>query len=434
MYFKIVIFTFKLIFIFGVLFWLVDSPGTVLINWQGYEVKTTVSFVFFVLLVLLFLFALVRSGWDAIVWMIKKIFKLGDLFKKDTDKLIAQAFLDLEFESYKSAKKLSLELSHLLPQSPIPGILMLKTSQATGDKKLEEMALNHLKKFDEFVPMALYEEMDSAFKANQTTQLEKLLQSAAKKFSEEGWFLKNAIRLDLLKHKWEDALVNIEKAAKKGMHTKETLGHLKSVCLYNLALNEDHAVGVRLTYHEESYQEDPLFLPNVLAFARLLKSKKDARAAELLLRKAWEDNPNWEISETYCALLAEDKKPLSIVHKAQELFDLLPDHPVAIIMMIIHLIQARLWAEAHRLIGQLPPHTPEAILLNAALAKQERGDAKGSLDLLISAIQHMSSPYKCSNCYKAADTWHLSCPSCHCFDSLYMKHSITYKNCLEALE
>ncbi|MEI8321172.1 MAG: hypothetical protein WCG05_04090 [Alphaproteobacteria bacterium] len=434
MYFKILVFTFKLLFIFTVLFWLVDNPGSILINWQGYEIKTTVSFAVFVLLVLLFLFALVRSGWDAIVWVARKIFKFGNFFKKDTDKLIAQAFSDLEFQSYKSAKKISLELSHLLPTSPIPGILLLKTSQALKDKKLEEMALNHLKKFDEFVPMALYDEMDNAFKANQTAQLEKLLLSACKKFSNEGWFLKNAIRLDMLKSNWEQALENISRAAKKDVHSKETLDHLKAICFYSLAHGEENSPREIIGYHEQAYKEESKFLPNLLEYAKILKNKKDKRAAEVLLKKAWEENPSWEIAETYCELTAEDEKPISLAHASQELYEILPDHPVSIITQIIYLIQAGLWAEAHRLLNQLPIQAPESILLQAALAKKEKGSAKESLGLVMHAIENMSSPYKCSNCLKASNHWHMYCPSCQGFDSLHLKHPITYKNCLEALE
>lgn len=434
MYFKVVLFTLKLIFVFAVLFWLVENPGSILINWQGYEVKTSVSFALFVFLLALFSFALLRSGWDAIVWVFRKIFKVGDLFKKDINKLIAQAFSDLEFENYKSAKTISLELAHLLPESPIPGILMLKTSQATKDKKLEEMAVSHLKKFEEFVPMALYDEMDSAFKANQTLQLERLVQSSFKKFSNEGWFLKHAIRLDLLKHNWEKALDNIQKASKKGVYTVTVLDHLKSVCFYNLALENKKNDKESLEYHEHSYKEDPKFLPNVIEYAQLLYQKKDARAAEILLKKSWEDAPSWELAEVYSSLLSEDDKPISLARKAQELYELLPDHPVSMIMFIIYLVRAHLWAQANRLVGKLPPHVPEYMLLRAALAKKERGSSKESIALLMSAIQSMSTPYKCSNCDKSSDTWALYCPSCQCFDGLYLKNPITYKNCLEALE
>ncbi len=423
----------RIILVFLVVFLFVQNPGQIHIDWYSYEVKTSLSFVLFLFLILLFIVALFSTGWEGGVWILRKAINLDPVFKKDGDNLLAKVLCSLEFGNLKEAKKLSFEALKLLPNSALPGICLLKVGQLLKEKKTEQLALSHLKKFKEFAPLALYGEIEDSIKFRKLTVLKALTKQAALLYENEGWFLKQSLKELLLNQSWREALECLKKAEKKGAYIPEEVSELQAVIFYQLSKEPGIPEYEILSRMQNSYDADPSFLPNILSFAPVLKRRKDLRSAKLLLEKAWNELPSWPLAQIYCDLMADDSKALSRAHKARDLYDLQPEHPVSILILIIYLIQAQLWGEAGRYLELIPSKVPEALILKAALAKKERGSIKDALNLLIGAMEKVSLPYKCGTCKSLLAEWSLCCPECSSFQSIYLKHPVTYLNCLGAL-
>jgi uncharacterized membrane-anchored protein len=432
---RFLIFCLRIVLIFLVIFLLVQNPGQIQIDWYNYEVKTSLSFILFVFLILLFVVALFSAGWGGGMWILRKALNLEQpTFKKDADTLVAKALCALEFGNLKEAKKLSFEALKLLPNSALPGICLLKAGQLLKEKKTEQLAFSHLKKFKDFAPLALHGEIEDSIKSGKLGVLKSLTKQASLLYKDEGWLLKQSLKELFLNQSWKDALEALKKAEKKGAYTPEEVAGLQAMIWYQLSKEPGIPEFEIMGRMQNSYDADSSFLPNILSFAPLLKRRKDLRSAKVLLEKAWNESPSWPIAQTYCDLMAEDTKALTRAHKARDLYDLQPEHPVSILILIIYLIQAQLWGEALRYLELIPSKVPEALILKAALAKKERGSIKEALVLLMRAMEKLSLPYKCGSCKSLLAEWNLMCPKCSSFQSVYLKHPITYLNCLSALE
>lgn len=424
----------RIILLGALILWLVKNPGILTLNWLGYEIETSVSFVVFLLFVLFFIATLISSGWRGLGWLFNQLLSVGSYAKTDPNKLLAQAFSSLEFGNFKEAQQLAKEAMNLNPESALPTIALLKASQALHDKKTENMALSHLKKFEEFAAMASYDEIELALKSNKQDLAKKLLMGSAKTHQEQGWFLKQALKIAIASEEWEQALEFLKKSHKKGSFTEAESNQIHSFLWYKLSLEPSLSEGEKLSRMEKSYQHDPHFLNNLLNLAQTLNVKKDKRAAQNLLEEAWCHSPSWPIAELYCDLLSKGSQPLAKAQQARQLYDLLPDHPVSQLILITYFIQAKLWGEAKRVLALLPKNVPESYVLKAALAKKEKNNTQEVLTYLKKAMQEISYPYKCNKCRKSMESWSISCNHCGGFLSVHLKHPITYAHCLDALE
>ncbi|OFW95869.1 MAG: hypothetical protein A2977_03005 [Alphaproteobacteria bacterium RIFCSPLOWO2_01_FULL_45_8] len=434
MLYRTIGFLLRLILIVGFVFWLANNPGTLTLNWLGYEIETTISFVLLLVFLLFILAALISSGWQGLVWIVKQILSVGSHLKTNPHKVLAQAFSAIEFGNLKEAQQLAKEAMNLNPESALPAIALLKASQILHDRKTESLALSHLKQFEEFTAMAWYDEIGAALKSKRLDLAKKLIASSSKAHGDQGWFLKQALKVAIAAADWNEALDLLKQSNKKGSFTQEESNHIYGFLWYQLSLERSLPESEKLSRMETSYKYDPHFLDNLLSFARLLATKKDKRAAQTLLEKAWSDKPSWAIADVYCDLLGTDSQPLSKARQARQLYDLMPDHPVSQLILITYFIQAKLWGEAKRVLALLPKDVPEAYVLKAALTKKEKNNMPDVLTYLKKAMQQISYPYKCTKCRKSMEKWEISCSHCGSFLSVYLKHPITYAQCLDALE
>ena len=413
--------------------WLTMNPGTISLSWLGYEIQTSITFLFFVIFLLVAVSHALSSGWQGLLWFFKGILNIGSYLKKDPNKILAEAFSQIEFENYSEAKTLAKQAMNLSPEAALPAIALLKAAQKSGDTRTENVALTHLKKFDSFAPMAFYDEIESALRTQKLDNARKILKQMATEYGDENWFIKQSLKVDVMQHKWESALIALDKLVQKsGINTADA-NRMYSHIWYNLAQNKKISEPERLSMMEKAYEYDPLHLDNLIDLSRTLIDRKDKRAAQSILEKAWNDFPSWRISEAYCELFS-DNTPIKRAQKARKLYDIRPDHPVSQLILIRYFIDAKLWGEAKRVLHLIPKNVPEAYVLKAALAKKEKGDIEKTIDHMQSAVKQISYPYKCTSCRKSAETQDVMCKHCGSFLTLHLKHPITFANCVDALD
>ena len=233
--FKRLGFLIRLILISALFLWLSYNPGTLIINWLGYEIETTIAFVLFVLFLIVLLSAVISSGWQGLIWLFKQILSVGSHLKSDPHKILAQAFSAIEFGNFKEAQLLAKEAMNLNADSAVPAIALLKASQALHDKKSESLALAHLKKFEEFTAMACYDDIESALKSRRLDLAKKLIDSSSKTHAEQAWFFKQALKVSIAAQEWPEALEFLKHAQKKGSVTQEEANQIYGFLWYKLS-------------------------------------------------------------------------------------------------------------------------------------------------------------------------------------------------------
>ncbi len=426
---------FRFILIFLVGFWFTQNPGHIHVEWLGYQVDTSMAFILLSVVTLIFLMGFVKWGWHGIMCVIRSSLGVHTLSSKaNGETSLAQAMCALEFGNYEECKKASLRAMGALPDSPLPALTLLKVAKQLKDKRSQHLALTHLKKFHHYTPIAVYDEIEAALLNQENSKASMLLSAAREKFDDQGWFLKQGVKVAIGAQEWEEALEKLKRAVKKGAFTKEESRKLEAMLFYKLSQQKGNDLEEKLRYLEKAYDRAPAFPPLLLPYAETLLRHKDKRAAKEVLEKAWIHNPLWELADYYCRTFSESPKPLDRVHVMRDLYDLCPEHPVSRLCLIIYCLHAKLWAEAERHIKGLPSDAPEALILKAALVRAQKASEVKVSQYLRAAMEKLSIPFKCDSCKVSLSGWDFYCKNCGAFDSIYLKHPITFENCLKGLD
>jgi len=171
-------------------------------------------------------------------------------------------------------------------------------------------------------------------------------------------------------------------------------------------------------------RSDPDFLAAALLHARLAVARKAWREAAKVIERSWPRTPSAELAGLYREA-APDARPLEQVKRFSRLAALNPTHRESLLALAEANLEAGLWGEVRRHLGQLitladeDPPRAQVCRLMARLEEAERSDAAASRRWLERAAVAPPDPAGvCDNCGAVATRWSANCGSCQAFDSL----------------
>ncbi|HEU0221751.1 MAG TPA: heme biosynthesis HemY N-terminal domain-containing protein, partial [Paracoccaceae bacterium] len=164
----------------------------------------------------------------------------------------------------------------------------------------------------------------------------------------------------------------------------------------------------------------PALVPAAVTAARLKAGEGDKRAADRILRKAWEAEPHPDLGAAYAAL-EPDESPAMRLKRFKPLLALKPDHPEARLLAAELALAAEDFPEARRALGDLAEKRPTTRTL-AIMAAVERGEGapeavvRGWLARALGASR--GEQWVCGKCRHVHAGWAPVCENCEAFDTL----------------
>jgi HemY protein len=164
----------------------------------------------------------------------------------------------------------------------------------------------------------------------------------------------------------------------------------------------------------------PALVPAAVTAARLRAADGDRRAAERILRKAWEAAPHPDLGAAFAALDPEES-PAARQQRFKVLLAVYPDHAESRLLAAELALAAEEFPAARRALGDRAEVRPTArsLAIRAAVERGEGGDeslVRGWLARAIAAPR--GERWVCGKCRHVHAGWSPLCGNCEAFDTL----------------
>lgn len=354
---------------------LFSVQGKVVIEWQEYELLTSVTVLIISFISGAFLLSLLLVGWQGILSFFKRRHEKHELRQEAfVHETVMKALVLLELKNIEEAIELFRKVYKKRPQDMFVAYLGFKLVSFRSEdfpKILVSLEKNPLLK-----QLADKAEIEIALSKGNTEKADFLAQKALKAH-QDLWFLKMAFGLAVEEKRYGEALRLTQRIQE--LYPWEDVGNDFARSWYEAA----QAVGEKHKEYESfltrAYENDPGFAPAAIALAGL--SKKDHHKAHRILEESWKRRPSYDIGHAYCLL---DKEPLAQAKAAQQLKSIIPHERRGHVLSIFYYIKAKLWGEAKRELDIFKGESGGDIdFLRALLMKEEGFDSEKAFDKLL---------------------------------------------------
>ncbi len=402
--------------------WLLDRPGSVSLDWQGYRVETSFAVLIAAAAGVALIAALAYRIWVA---LIRAPGRMGEAwqgrrrakgYRALTRGMVAVAAGDAN-EAGRQVKRAEV----LLNEPPLTLLLSAQAAQLNGDDTAATRFFQEMTENPETEFLGLRGLLTQAMNNGDNERALELARRAYRLQPKSDWVSASLFDLQIDAGKWLDAQVTSDEQQRLGVITRDDNRHRKAV----LALQQ----GVELARagnrteatrrFKMAYDQAPDFLPAVVQHANALIDQGKSRRALDVLSKTWNRSPHPDLLEAYWhASTAVDG--LARVKATERLTAGSKDHPESRIAMARASLDAQLWGEAREHLAAITADADEARVcrLWADLEEAEHGDSAKARDWLARAAAAEADPaWVCSSCGNAVSDWSVLCGNCGGFDT-----------------
>ena len=418
---------FYLILIFLVvagLVWLMDRPGSVAVNWQGYRIET--SFVVLVagLGALAVAAALLYRFWLAIV---RTPGRVGDAWRERrrtkgyralTKGMVAVAAGDAG-EASRQVKR----AEGLLNEPPLTLLLSAQAAQLNGDENAARRFFEEMTENPETEFLGLRGLLNQAIKAGDDASALEIARRAYRLQPKSDWVSKSLFDLQVRAGKWLDAQVTGDEQVRLGIAAKDDNRRRKAVLTLQqgMTLAQDGDTEEAARRFKSAFDQASDFGPAAVAHADALIAAGKARRAADVIGRAWNAAPHPDlVAPAWRAAGAEDA--LGRVKATERLVSANKDHAESRIALAGAYLEAELWGEARTQLEALSAaggsDQARVCRLWADLEEAEHGNADAAREWLRRAALADADPaWVCGDCGNAPAAWSAICGNCGDFDT-----------------
>lgn len=409
--------------------WLAENPGLVLIEWLGWQLRTSVGIAVLALLVVLAVAILVYKIWHALMVAPRELSRSAKLRREHRGyEAVTRSFAAVASGDAEEAERWARKAGELLGDQPLARMVMAEAAEAADERV---RAARHYRALLEAPETRLY-----ALRGLTRLALETGDQEAAQGFLRQAYDLKPDTPwvLDHLFAHSESAgdYAAAEKALKEAQRRralpKDEARRKRAVLRQAKAqalADEGRSADARRAA-AEALGDAPELVPAIALKARLERDAGDTRRAAATLEKGWTKAPHPQLAALYRSLKAEEE-PLARVKRVEKLAAKQPGHAESEFALAQANLEAKLYGEARRHLakagfagdGAQNPPTHRGALLMAEIEEAEHDDRAAAAEWLRKAEAAEPDPtWVCRACGTQAEEWNAHCPNCQAFDSL----------------
>ncbi|MGH6795614.1 MAG: heme biosynthesis protein HemY [Methylocella sp.] len=310
--------------VFG-LDWLIDRPGEVTLNWQGYRIETSILVG---LGIVLAVFAALVAAWNILSSGLRFPSSMSAASRaRRRDKSFAalsQGIIAVGTGDARLASKAAAELQKLLPDEPLTLLLTAEAAQLTSDHRAVEAAFNQMIRRDHTRLLGLRGLHAQAHRRGDL-ELAHHFASTAHNIAALPWTATAVLEGHVAKKDWQSALSVLENCG--NLIDRTTRDRHRAVLATALALGKEQtAPEEALRLARSAIKRAPDLVPAVALAARLLLREGGARKAAKIIETAWPLAPHPELAKVYLDLGFADSNADRLA-RARALAKLLPHNP-----------------------------------------------------------------------------------------------------------
>jgi HemY protein len=387
---RILLFTLAVVAAAAGLAWLADRPGTINIEWLGYQIETS-AFVF--TLAVGMLVALLIALWALLRYLFTRPAAIAahvqERRRQQGYDALSRGLLAIGVGDRALAQRYAGIAGRNLPREPLTALLKAQAAQLKGDRIAARRAFEDMLDRPETELLGLRGLFLEARRRDDNEAARILAEQAVKRDPKLGWGVNALFDLQARAGDFEGALDTLAIARTNGHVDSDTALRRRAVLLTAEAreaevANPDKA----LTLASEALRLAPSLVPAAEIAGRILASRAESRQASRVITRTWKLSPHPDLAMVY-AFTKPGDAPRERVKRVKYLASLTPDDVEGPIAVASAAIEAHEWDEARTALAPYLDGRPPARIctLMARIEAGELGDKGREREWLARAVR-----------------------------------------------
>lgn len=413
----------KLAIILFAVIWTSYHPGTILLDWFGYNITIPLNvFVGLFLSVMVVLLAL-YNGYKSLFETFRQ-YKQRRAYAqlKEWHETLVRTLVNLEFGEKTNTDKVVQQIKKEKLPDELGLYLLYQYGNANNEDELLKKILPQLLASQDLRQLGLKYQVQTAVSQGNYDLAFTLCEGVVEEKNTSPWLMKAVIFLAVKLKKYQFALDHLRLGLSRKAFDTDYADYMAAVIWFQWAKSEGEDNDNYVPYLEKAHNLNVRFIRAAIRLSVGLKAQGKADKAAKVLKETWAVRPEaYEIAYEYAALGAT---ALERVHLVKELMEVHPDSVAAKIVLTLYYIKAELWGEAKQALDQLSDikranHQEAVHYLQALLAQNEKGDTHKAYALLEDVFaEKLSKRWRCQYCGHTSTSWQPFCENCDAFDHL----------------
>jgi HemY protein len=341
--------------------WLADRPGTVTVEWLGYQIETSAFVAALVLTALVSLFvlafAVLRYLWTRPAAMAAYVHERR---QQQGLEALSRGLLAIGVGDRTQAQRYAGIASRNLPREPLTALLRAQAAQLKGDPAAARRAFEGMLDQPETQLLGVRGLFLEAKRSNDEDAARALAEQAVERDPKLAWGVNALFDLQARAGDWDGAMNTLAIARQNG-HVETDVANRRRAVLLTAEAREAETFDPdkALTLANEALRLAPSLVPAAALAGRLFASKGEARAASRQIVRTWKLSPHPDLAVAY-AFAKPGLSPKDRLKRVEYLAGLTPDDIEGPIAVAQAAIDAQEWQEARDVLAPYVEERPSA--------------------------------------------------------------------------
>ena len=370
--------------------WLADRPGTVMVQWLGYQVETTA---FVAAVAVIVVVGLLILAWVLLRYLFTRPAAIAaharERRRSQGYDAISRGLLAIGVGDRAQAQRYAGIAGRNLPRDPLTALLRAQAAQLKGDRASARRAFEAMLDRPETELLGLRGLFLEAKRGDDTEAARALAEQAVKRDPKLAWGVNALLDMQARAGDYDGAL-NTLAIARDNDHVEPNVALRRRAVLLTAEARDAEAADPdkALKLANEALRLAPSLVPAAEIAGRVLASKGESRPASRLIVRTWKLSPHPDLALVYAFARAGDS-PRERLKRVKYLASLTPGDIEGPIAVAGAAIEAHEWDEARTALAPYLDGRPPARVctLMARIEAGELGDKGREREWLTRALR-----------------------------------------------
>ena len=334
--------------------WMADRPGSLVINWEGYEVETSV---FRAVVLLALLIATALFAWSLLrhIWTSPAI--LGNYFTRRRQErgldALSSGMIAIGAGDRSLASMYAVQARKALPNEPLTHLLRAQAAQLSGDRATSRRIFEAMLGQPDTEQLGLRGLFLEAEREGEAEAAQQFAERAMRLNPRLGWPIEALFGRQCREGRWDEALDTLATAKKHGHFDKAAADRRRAVLLTARAQELEDTNGAKaLEFAAEAHNLAPDLIPAAVIAGRQHASRGATAKVAKVVERTWKLAQHPELALVYAYARPGDS-PRDRLVRVRRLAGMASHAPEAQIALATAAIEAREWQEARQALAPL---------------------------------------------------------------------------------
>lgn len=375
--------------------WLADRPGYLVIEWQGYEIETSV---FRAIVIMAVLLGLILVLWSMLRQIWNSPAAIGHFFNRRRQKrgleALSSGMIAIGAGDRALATRYAIQARKSLPNEPLTHLLRAQTAQLSGDRTTSRRIFEAMLASPDTEQLGLRGLFLEAEREGEREAARQFAERAMVLNPKLSWPVEALFDIQCRNGDWNGALQTLA-VARRHHHIERSVADRRRAVLLTAQAQEleendpERAMNLALEAHALA----PDLVPAAAIAGRVLAAKGNTARAAKVLQRTWKRSPHPDIATAYAYARIGDS-PRDRLNRVRLLAVMRPHSVESSIAVATAAIEAQDWTAArHALQGLITTSpTQRACTLMARVEAEQHGDKGRVREWLARAVNAPRDP------------------------------------------